>query len=107
MTAKPALRLKNPNPNGVHLIKFDEAMPNESDSGIELMTYRTRLPLWSKAARRNLQREMERIAEALRQNPDYTAVLVFPKLPAVAAALAFIEACGLKGRISAGLYTPS
>ena len=104
--ARPALRYANPNSDGLNFIKFDRAEPNEHGSAVDLIVAASRLPLWTESGRRCAQRMMARIAEALRQNPGYEAVFVFPDLPAVAEALGFIEECGHKGKISAGLHAP-
>lgn len=104
--ARPALRFQNPNPAGLNFIKFDVAQENERGDGIDLMMIQSRLPLWCEAGRRASRRILKRVAEALRQNPDYSATFVFSKLPVVAGALAFIDECGHKGKISAGLAVP-
>lgn len=103
---RPALQFSNPRPGGQNLIKFDWEKPNELGNAIELIQANTRFPLWNRAGRRMTRQTLDRIAEALRQNPGYEAVFVFPNLPAVSEALGFIEECGHKGAISAGLHAP-
>ncbi len=68
--AVPAIRFDNPNPNGNNFVKFDGV---EDVDGITLIDRKTALTSFDK----QLQ-SVQRVSNALKQNPGIKAVFEFP-----------------------------
>lgn len=68
--AVPAIRFDNPNPNGDNFVKFDGV---EDVDGITLIDLKTALTSFDKQIQ-----SVQRVSNALKQNPGIKAVFEFP-----------------------------
>lgn len=72
----PALKFDNPNPAGAPYVKFDGIEGNILiDAKTRILTFPTRAGL---VTPKNVRETLQRVSEALRQNPGYKAVYEFP-----------------------------
>ena len=80
----PGLRFDNPNPRGRNVVRFD---------GIDGTTLIDRkLNVTTKSKQIN---DLKRMSEALRQNPEYTAVLEVPNAAVRKAAIRALDKAGV------------
>lgn len=99
---KPTLRYKNPDPRGVHLIKFDDAYAPAGAPYQMLVERRTKLALWTPQARAVTIRQFERVMCALRQNPGYKMLCELSTAEAVEQARFFVRGNGFSSDILIG-----
>ena len=90
----PALRYNNPNPRGMDFVKFDgyEVLPDGQT--MLMIDSKVRLPLWSEATQGKMIETMQRVKEALDQNPGFRVVYEFPDEASRREAFRFIQQQG-------------
>ena len=90
----PALRYNNPNPRGMDFVKFDgyEVLPDGQT--MLMIDSKVRLPLWSEATQGKMIETMQRVKEALDQNPGFRVVYEFPDEASRREASRFIQQQG-------------
>jgi len=88
----PALRFDNPKENGLNFVRFDGLDPNDP---MVLTDRKTALTTFPKQ-----QAAIERAADALRQNPGYSAVFEFPTEEAANRANSILARLNVLGSIS-------
>jgi hypothetical protein len=88
----PALRYKNPNPNGVNYIKFDAAEVSEDGVHLIVKDVKTKLLVGFHPVHQKARNTVERIKEALLQNPGVRVVYEFPNGEEARAARDFLRA---------------
>lgn len=90
----PALRYNNPNPRGMDFVKFDgyEVLPNGQT--MLLIDAKMWLPFWSEATQGKMIETMQRVSEAVKQNPRFRVVYEFPDEASRREASRFIQQQG-------------
>ena len=90
----PALRYNNSNPRGMDFVKFDgyEVLPDGQT--MLMIDSKVRLPLWSEATQGKMIETMQRVKEALDQNPGFRVVYEFPDEASRREAFRFIQQQG-------------
>lgn len=90
----PALRYNNSNPRGMDFVKFDgyEVLPDGQT--MLMIDSKVRLPLWSEATQGKMIETMQRVKEALDQNPGFRVVYEFPDEASRREASRFIQQQG-------------
>ncbi|RPD83191.1 hypothetical protein EGK75_13315 [Neisseria weixii] len=94
----PALVYNNPDSNGNHFVKFDgyEILP---DGTVQLIDSKTQLPLWSETTQRSTALNLERVANAVKQNPNFKVMYEFPDETSRNDAFEFIRDSGFAKQI--------
>jgi filamentous hemagglutinin len=87
----PALRYDNPNPNGVHFVKFAYATASKEAITLFLKYTKGRTPVFSKAALENSSSTLRRVQDAMRQNPEFHVCYEFPDEKVAAVAREFLR----------------
>lgn len=86
----PALVYNNPDSNGNHFVKFD-GYEILSDGTVQLIDSKTQLPLWSETLQESTLHNLRRVAESVKQNPNFKVMYEFPDISSQRQAQKFIE----------------
>jgi hypothetical protein len=87
----PALRYDNPNPKGVHHVKFDAAKVSDDGLTLILNDAKRKLGIFNEPAREKTWKTLRRVKEAMKQNPEFHVMYEFPDEKAAGAARKFLR----------------